>query len=284
MGAHLGLASSPKGTEVKDVAFTHESVTRTLGWVYPDVVDRVHQDFFRMLPPDVDLVIATRMWSSSMMHAGRFDRIAFQQHREDIIAAAVELGAYQDGAVDYIMVSGDLIQGAMGPAWDRELSRAIAAAANRPATTAMTALADSLTALEVDDVAVVTPFRDDQNEHLENYLVAAGFNVTALLGMQTNTTNEIRQLPSDSAHELAVRAVESDDRAQCVYIACPVWRGVTESIAPLERRLGVPVVTTVSAILWRALSTLTHPWHGARCGRLLTSLGPQAAPASAEQR
>jgi maleate isomerase len=259
-------------------------VTRTLAWIYPDVVDRVHQDFFRMLPPDVDLIIATGMWSSSMMHAGRFDRAAFHRHRDEIVAAACELVAHQDGAVDCVMVSGDLIQAAMGPSWDRELSRAIAVAAGRPATTAMTAVVDSLTALEVTDVAVVTPFRDDQNEHLRKYLAAAGVNVTALLGMRTNTTNEIRQLPPESAHDLAVRAVERDGHAQCVYLACPVWRGVTESIAPLERRLELPVVTTVSAILWKALSTLTHPWHGGSYGRLLTTLGSQALPANAKQR
>jgi maleate isomerase len=236
-----------------------------------------------MLPPDVDLIIATRMWSSSMMHRGRFDRNAFHRHRDEIVAAASELVAHQDGAVDCVMVSGDLIQAAMGPSWDRELSQAIAAAARRPATTAMTAVVDSLTALDVTSVAVVTPFRDDQNEHLRKYLVSAGFNVTALLGMNTNTTNEIRELPPDTAHDLAVRAVERDDHAQCVYIPCPVWRGVTESIAPLERRLKLPVVTTVSAILWKALSTLTHSWHGGSYGRLLTSLGSRALRADARR-
>src|SRR5262249_44875430 len=144
---------------------------------------------------------------------------------------------YQDGTADFIIVSGDLIQSAMGPDWDRELSAAIAAAAQRAATTSMTAVADALEALRVDRVAVITPFRDEQNEYIRSYLVACGFDVPIVAGVHTTTTNEIRELAPDSAYNLAVKAVESDRRADCVYIACPVWRGVSRSIDPLERRL-----------------------------------------------
>jgi maleate cis-trans isomerase len=250
-------------------------MTRTLGWVYPDVVDRVHVDFFHMTPPDVNLIIATRLWSLSMMHAGHFDRGAFRKLRDEIIEAASELGGYQQGVVDYVIVSGDLIQAAMGPRWDRELATALADTAGKPATTAMTALVDALTALEVGKVAIVTPFRDEQNEHLRSYLTCAGFDVTAVRGVQTNTTQDIRELPPDCAYDLAIRAVESDDRTEGLYVSCPVWSGVSESIARLERELNLPVVTTFSAILWRALSALSHGWHGGSYGTLLASLGSQ---------
>jgi maleate isomerase len=250
---------------------------RTVGWIYPDVVDRVHQDFFAMTPPDVNLMIATRTWSLKMMHSSAFDKVGFDAHREEIVAAAAELGRYQNGVVDYVVVSGDLIQSAMGPKWDRDLSQAIAAAANRPATTAMTAVADALAALRVRRVAVVTPFRDDQNEHLRAYLEESGFEPTAVLGVHTNTTEDIRRLPVDCARRLAVRAVECDVTAEAVYISCPVWRGVSASVAPLERQLGRPVVTTFSAILWKALSSLSRAWHGADYGELLAGLGGKRA-------
>lgn len=183
---------------------------RTLGWIYPDVVDRVHQDFFLMTPPDVHLVIATRPWSLKMMHAGGFDRRAFAQYRQVILDAAAELCTYQQGMVDFVIVSGDLIQSAMGPGWDRELASEIAVAAGEPATTAMTAVVDALSALRVHQVAVVTPFRDEQTEYIRTYLLDSGFTVPAIVGVHTVSTNDIRNLPPNSAYDLAVSTMEND--------------------------------------------------------------------------
>lgn len=268
----MAYAADRRPSSQQYARVTTETKPRTLGWIYPDIIDRVHQEFFAMTPPDVNLMIASRSWSLRMMHAGRFDTAAFERLRDEIIDAAAELAQYQNGVVDYLIVSGDLIQGAMGPYWDRNLSEAIAAACGRPATTAMTAVGDALTALDAERIAVVTPFRDEQNEHLRRYLSGCGFTVSALLGVHTETTEEIRQLPPDRAYNLSLEAVARDDSAEAIYISCPVWRGVSESIALLERQTGVPVVTTFSAVLWKALSHLGYDWHGAAYGRLLANL------------
>jgi maleate isomerase len=246
------------------------SSTVTIAWIYPDVVDRVHQDFFRMTPPDVNLAISTKLWSLKMMHSNRFSTDAFAKQREDILNAAKEMGAYPGN--DYIVVSGDLIQAAMGPEWDRNLSNDIERVSGKPATTAMTAVVDALRHLDARRIAVATPFREEQNEHMRRYLEAADFEVTAIRGAHTVTSQDLRNLSADLAYRQAKSVFEADPDVDAVYIACPVWRGVSDSIERLEAELGVPVVTMFSPVLWKALRTLRHPAHISGFGRLLASL------------
>jgi maleate cis-trans isomerase len=227
---------------------------KNIAWVYPDLVDGIHQDFFRMLPPGLELLIYTKLWSRAMMHTGRFDAAAFERRREEILQSAQELVDY--GAVDFVAVSGDLIQAAMGPEWNRALCADVERVAGAPATTAMTAVEDALRHLGATRVAIATPFRHDQNEHVRSYLETAGFVVTAILGTTTVTTDDLRRLPADLAHQLAQRAFLSAPGAEAVYIACPVWRGVSACLARLEDELGVPVLSMFTPVLWTAMRAL----------------------------
>ena len=217
-----------------------------------------------MLPPGVELLVYTKLWSRAMMHRGRFDPAAFERRRGEILEAAEELAAY--GGIDFAVVSGDLIQAAMGPEWNRALSADVEAAANFPATTAMKAVEDALRHLGARRVAVATPFRDDQNEHVRAYLEAAGFEVTAIAGAETVTTDDLRRLPADLAPRLAREVAPGAD---AVYIACPVWRGVSACLAPLEDELGVPVVSMFTPVLWSALRALAIETPVEGYGRLL---------------
>jgi maleate cis-trans isomerase len=214
-------------------------------------VDGVHGDFFAMLPPGLELLVYTRLWSQAMMHSGHFDAAAFERRRGEILEAAQELADY--GGIDFVVVSGDLIQAAMGPEWNRELCADIERDAGFPATTAMKAVEDALRHLDARRVAVATPFREDQNEHVRGFLEAAGFEVTAIAGATTVTTDDLRRLPADLAARLAR---ETAPGADAVYIACPVWHGVSGSLAPLEDELGVPVVSMFTPVLWSAMRTL----------------------------
>lgn len=240
-----------------------------LAWVYPDLVDGIHQDFFQMLPPELELLVYTKLWSRAMMHAGRFDAAAFERRRGEILVSAQELADY--GGVDFVAVSGDLIQAAMGPEWNRALCADVERVAGAPATTAMTAVEDALRHLAVNRVAVATPFRDDQNEYVRSYLEAAGFVVTAVEGATTVTTDDLRRLPDDLAYRLAHRAFASAPGAEAVYIACPVWRGVSGCLALLENELGVPVLSMFTPVLWTTMRALEIETPVAGYGALLAN-------------
>ena len=91
---------------------------------------------------------------------------------------------------------------------------------------------------------------------MRSYLDAAGFEVTAIAGATTVTTDDLRRLPDDLAYRLAHEVFAAAPGAEAVYIACPVWRGVSGSLARLEEELGVPVVSMFTPVLWSALRQL----------------------------
>lgn len=251
----------------------------TIGWVYPGAIDRVLGEFYTMTPQDVNVVLYTKLWALQMVHGGKFDPAAFGQQRSEILSSVLELLQYQDA--DFIAVSGDLIQSAMGPVWDAELRDEISQVAQRPATTAMTAVSDALRALGAESVAVASPFRDDQNEHIRAYLEAAGFRVASLVGVHTTSIRDIASLPPTTPLEVAKRAFEAAEAPEALYLSCPVWRGVSQSIERLEDELGIPVVTMYSPILWKALITVGYQAEITGFGKLLSTL-PQ--PRTSDRR
>jgi maleate cis-trans isomerase len=238
-----------------------------IGWIRPGAVDRSLEDFFRMTPPDVDLVVYTTMWSHRIVHAGTFDAAGFAAIRDEIAETVRAL--VRDQAPDFIAINGDLLQAAMGPRWTGELGEALTAAVGTPTTTAMAALTAALAHLGVRRVAVGTPFRDEQNAHLRRYLEEAGFEVTAIAGFPTYSPADIRALGPETPYTLGQQVYRAAPGADAVFLPCSTWRGASDAIARLEDKLDVPVVTTYSPILWQALRTLDYPGAVRGFGRLL---------------
>jgi maleate cis-trans isomerase len=238
-----------------------------IGWIRPSSADRSLEDFFRMTPADVDLIVCTTMWSLKIVHAGAFDADGFAAMRGEILQTVRLLITEQ--APDYIAINGDLLQSAMGPRWAQELGESITAEVGTPTTTAMAALTAALGHLGVRRVAVGTPFRAEQNAHVQRYLEQAGFAVTAIAGYPTHTPADIRALGPETPYLLGKQVFSAQAGAEAVFLPCSTWRGATDAIARLEAELGVPVVTTYSPILWQALRTLHYPTPVHGFGRLL---------------
>lgn len=100
----------------------------------------------------------------------------------------------------------------------------------------------------------------------------AGFQVTAVLGHDTGSLAEIRSLPEDGPFHTGKRAFEASCDAQALFVACPVWAPDSHTVA-LEQACGVPVVTMLNTLVWRALTTLKYPRPVHGYGRLLASIG-----------
>ncbi|MFQ5913528.1 MAG: hypothetical protein ACE5JS_10120 [Nitrospinota bacterium] len=239
----------------------------TIGWVTPGTVDKTYQDFFRMTPPDINLIIYTTSWALKMLHPGKFDKEDFMTRRDSVLHSVEELLRYQ--RPDFFAVTGDLIQAAMGPKWARELEKDIQRLTGKPATAATTAVTDALEHLGVRKVAVGTPHRDDQNEHLRGYLEAAGFTVTSISGYQTNGHAEIHALRENTPYEKGKEVFLAASGAESIYLSCPLWHGASDTIAKLEKEFDVPVLTQFSPILWKALRAFEHKEPVRGFGRLL---------------
>jgi maleate cis-trans isomerase len=229
-----------------------EGFTATLGLVKPGTVDRITQDFWRMTPADVNLTLYGTNWSLKMLHSGQFDAAAFDTQRDAILEAVRELLLYHD--LDFIAVSGDLIQSAMGPVWDRALRESIREAAGVPATTAMTALTDALEHVGARRVAVGTPFREEQNDYVRHYLEQAGFSVTAVEGYPTRNSKEIRTLPANVRSGQPRQPWRHSSRSS----AFRSLRCSTQSCGRGSQRLATPNQSTASAACLRRWGRICH--------------------------
>jgi maleate isomerase len=241
-----------------------------IGWIKPGPVSKTLDHFFRLTPPDVNFIISTTTWSLRLTNVERFDPASLPDALETMVALARDLMTYQD--LDFVAVTGDLLQSALGLTWNRALRAALEDATGKPVATAMSAATDALEAMGVKRPLVVTPVGEAKNQDVRSYLEAAGLEVAAIRGVPTRSTKEIKALPPTAPYDMARAAFDGSSGADGIYIMSVRWRS-TEFAEPLERELGVPVITNFGSLIWRSLTAIGYPKPIRGYGRLLGSVG-----------
>ncbi len=133
--------------------------------------------------------------------------------------------------------------------YDDALPRQISEECGILTTTAGLAIVDALRAIQAKRVAVVSPYSSLVNDYCRAYLIGHGFEPVAVAGSVPLgpagevPINDIRQM----VHE--VPKVGAD----AVLISCTGLRTLS-LIAALESEIGMPVVSSNQAMLWRLLS------------------------------
>lgn len=116
------------------------------------------------------------------------------------------------------------------------------------------AMLDVLAAEGVRLAAVVTPYLDDVNEGLRNYLASAGIAVEGLNSFACETLEDLGRITEGEVIDLALATVTPT--SQALFIACSQLPtlGVVRT---LRERLGIPVWSSVSATAWQVNRSLT---------------------------
>jgi maleate cis-trans isomerase len=218
----------------------------------------------------VNFIISTTTWSLRLTNVDRFDPSSLPDSIATMVAAARDLGTYEE--LDFVAVTGDLLQSALGLDWNLAMRSALEDATGKPAATAMTAATDALREMGIGRPAVVTPVSGTKNEDVRAYLEASGFRVATIQGFPTRSTREIKALPSAAAYDAARSAFAAAPDADGIYIMSVRWRS-TEYADRLEQELGVPVITNFGSFIWRALTAIDYPDPVRGYGRLLESVG-----------
>ncbi|GHF59095.1 maleate isomerase [Amycolatopsis bartoniae] len=147
--------------------------------------------------------------------------------------------------VAYACTSGSFVGGAAGEA---ELVRSMLDAGAPAAVTTSGALIRACTRLDVRRLAVLTPYVDDVTGRLLDFLAEYGITTTASVGL--GLLGDIWKM-SYSAVLGAVAGLDLTG-ADALFVSCtnvPTY----DVVAPLERRLGIPVLTANQVTMWAAL-------------------------------
>ena len=216
---------------------------RRISVLLPSSSSVQEETFWRVLPDGITL-------HGARMRLSTVDADSTLRIVEEIETESRKLG---DADVDVILLAATAPSSRNGRGYDQELIRRITAASGKPATTASTGMIEALHALGARRIALGAPWTADINRTTAAFIEASGFEVVAheTLGLVRNL--EIGLLDPQSGYDVGRRADRPD--ADVVMLACGNW-DVFDAIAPLERDLGKPVLTTNQVGLWHALKII----------------------------
>jgi maleate isomerase len=147
-----------------------------------------------------------------------------------------------------IVVFGCTSAGSLGAlSHDEGIRNMLAKTTGAKAVTVLEAVFAKLRSLQSRKLAAFTPYVEDLTDSVARSLGEAGFPPihAAGMGIQANldigkvTPAEIVSFVADQMNGLA---------PDCIFLSCTNWQAI-EAIAPLEARLGVPVISSNQAAL-----------------------------------
>jgi maleate cis-trans isomerase len=229
-----------------------------IGILSPATADRPHfKSLEQMLPPEV-----------TVTNEGLG---LLQKSYSDLEGKTGEIAARAADFVKRNQVQGLLVTGGFVTLFNPGLEAEVAEAAQIPVASAVSSVTAALRALSATRIMLVTPFTADMNAHIEKHLTNLGF--TVFPGPLYDKTRKPGAGVEITPEEL-FRRVEASFRqnptTQAIY-----FQGATLDPLPiiqrLEDNLGVPVVSSNTAMIWNILSKLGAKFAIKGYGKLLSS-------------
>jgi maleate cis-trans isomerase len=244
-----------------------------IGLIVPPTNTVNEAEWGRMMPDGVTFH-TVRMPLHAPGHGTTIDAVA-----QDIAAKAGELTPAGVDVVAYACTAGSMVTP------PDALCQAASALAGVPIVTTAAAIVAALRSLGARRLSIATPYHDALNDHEVAFLEAAGFEVLAIAGLGIGANG-----PSDYPRiaRTPLEAVKEHARAVFVHGSDALLITCTDFptlplIEPLERELGVPVVTSNQATLWEALRTAGLSDRIAQAGTLLSAPHASRAPTRSKE-
>lgn len=177
-------------------------------------------------------------------------------------------------AADFVrrnQVHGLIVTGGFVTLFNPGLEAKVAAVVQIPVTSAVPSVTAVLKALSVTKVMLVTPFTGEMNAHIERHLTNLGFTVVpGPLYDKTRKPGAGAEISPDELFRRVEASYRQNPTVQAIY-----FQGATLDPLPiiqtLEDNLGVPVVSSNTAMIWNILSKLGAKFSIKGYGKLLSS-------------
>lgn len=118
-------------------------------------------------------------------------------------------------------------------------------------TTPVTAAFSAFRTLDAENIAVLTPYRQDVNEAVAKYIESNGFNVTVFGSFNEEDDNTVALISTDSVKGAAIDLGQLDD-VDLVFVSCTNLR-VASIVTEIEQAIGKPVTSSNHAMAWHCL-------------------------------
>jgi maleate isomerase len=213
-----------------------------IGLIVP-AEDAVSERDFRLMLPDDSVAIFTNRIETTQI--GTVEELKKMAPLLQKVATLV----LTDDRLDVLVYSCTSATVAIG--YENVASSLVSARAETPVVTPITAALAAFRALQVKKIAVVTPYPDDVNVAMYDYLEEQGAVIRGFYAFKGLLTDyEVSRLPPRAIYEAGLEADNPD--VEAVFISCTGIRSV-EIADELERSLRKPVVTSNQASFWQCL-------------------------------
>lgn len=217
----------------------------TLGMIFPPANIPVPPEAYTMYPSGVQF-LALGVGLERMTPAG-YDQVVGR-----IVPAAKKLAADGANAIDVMGTSLTFYKGA---AFNQQLKESITKATGLPATTMSTAIVEGLKAVGGHRLAVATAYNDEVNRRLHAFLGESGFEVLAMKGLGIERFEDRPPVTHDELIKFTTSVWKTAPKADAILISCGALKTL-EILAPIEKRCGVPVVSSLPHALWAGVRLL----------------------------
>jgi maleate isomerase len=213
-----------------------------IGYTSPPLTSEVFPyEFYKVAPDGVTLVITTlAITVRSKDEVDRSYDISMKAARE--MAAA---------GCDAIVLGGVPINLARGAENADRVIAELEAELGVPVASSASAQKEAFAALGCRRLVVAHPYKGEDNSRFDDYAEKFGCSV---LGTRAfgSAFNRIGAIPDNAALDMARALMAAHPDADTIMFPSPHWP-VIGAIEPLEQEFGVTVMSSIQAILWRAL-------------------------------
>ena len=211
-----------------------------LGLIVPSSNTTMEREFGRLSPEDFSV-------HTARLRLTKVTVKELVEMEKGVERAALRLADAGVDIIGYGCTSGSLYRG-LGH--DKTIEARIEKASGTPAVATAGAVIDALQGLNIQKVAVATPYVDEINDLEEEFLSSNGFQVTDLKGLGIKENIEIGRLDSQDAFDLVMRLEYAD--ADGVFISCTNFPTL-DKIEELEDAIHKPVISSNTATFWAML-------------------------------
>ncbi len=213
-----------------------------IGYTSPPLTTEVFPyEFYKIVPDGVTLVVTT-------LAIVERSKSEVDQSYETSMKAAREMAA---AGVDIVVLGGVPINLSRGYDNAQAMIRDLEAELGVKVATSASAQGAAAAALGCKKIVVAQPYQKTETDRIAGYAKHFGCEVLGATGWGS-AFNQIGRIPVDAALKMGRDLKRAHPDADSILFPSPHWPTIG-AIEPLERELGVNVMTALQAIVWHAL-------------------------------
>jgi len=213
---------------------------RTLGMIFPPANYQIPPEYHRMYPTGVRF-LGIGVGLPAMTPEG-YDSVIGK-----IVPTAIEL---KKRGAQAISIMGTSLTFYKGSAFNQQLQDEVKKATGLRTTTMSNGIIEGLRAAKAKRVAVATAYNEEVTDRLKIFLHENGFEVVHAKGL--GILLNVPQSAQDGLFDFSAGVKEAAPTADSLLISCGALKTL-DLLAPLEKRLKVPVVSSQPHGLWNAV-------------------------------